>query len=307
VIGFGGGSVLDTGKAIAMLVSNGGEALDYMEVIGKGLPIKKASLPFIAITTTSGTGAEVTKNAVMKSEKHKQKASLRSPFMFPALAVIDPSLTISVPPDVTAATGLDAFTQCLEPFVSNASNPLTDAIALEGLKYGAKSLRKAYLDGKDYEARSDMALCSLFGGLALANAKLGTVHGLAGVIGGLIPGPHGAICAILLPYVILANVKALQARDPKGPYLAKYSIAAQVVCGRADASYDDLAKWIIETCAILKIPQLSTYGLVEKHFQEVIEKSIDASSTKGNPIRLSSEELRIIVERATFTTQKSKL
>jgi len=226
--------------------------------------------------------------------------------MFPSLAVIDPVLTLSVPPDVTAATGLDAFTQCLEPYVSNASNPLTDAIALAGLQYGAKSLRKAYLDGKDYEAREDMALCSLFGGLALANAKLGTVHGLAGVLGGLIPGPHGAICAILLPHVILANVKALQSRDPKGPYLAKYSKAAQVVCGRADASYDDLAAWIHETCSLLKIPLLSRYGLKESHFQEVVEKSIDASSTKGNPIRLNTSELQQIVQLATFGA-KSKL
>jgi len=288
-----------------MLVANGGEALDYMEVIGRGLPIKKPSLPYIAITTTSGTSAEVTKNEVMKSEKHKQKASLRSPFMYPSLAVVDPVLTVSVPPNVTASTGLDAFTQCLEPLVSNASNPLTDAIALKGLEYGARSLRKSYTDGKDIGARSDMALCSLFGGLALANAKLGTVHGLAGVLGGLIPGPHGAICAILLPGVINANVKALKTRDPKGPYLAKYQLAAQVVCGRPDATPSDLAAWVTETCQLLNVPLLSTYGLKKSDFEEVVSKSLEASSTKGNPIVLTAQELLEIVDTATLP--KSKL
>jgi len=225
--------------------------------------------------------------------------------MYPSLAVVDPALTISVPPAVTASTGLDAFTQCLEPLVSNASNPLTDAIAAEGLKYGARSLRKSYTDGKDIGARTDMALCSLFGGLALANAKLGTVHGLAGVIGGLIPGPHGAICAILLPLVINANVKALQERDSKGPYLEKYQLAAQIVLGRQDATPAELADWVTETCRILNVPLLSKYGLKKSDFQEVVTKSIDASSSKGNPIRLNEKELLEIVEKATLPQTSS--
>jgi len=175
---------------------------------------------------------------------------------------------------------------------------------LKGLEYGARSLRKSYTDGKDIGARTDMALCSLFGGLALANAKLGTVHGLAGVLGGLIPGPHGAICAILLPGVINANVKALKSRDPQGPYLSKYQTAAQVVCGRLDATPADLASWVTDTCRLLNVPLLSKYGLKKSDFQEVVSKSLEASSTKGNPIVLTAQEMLEIVDHATFPTSK---
>ena len=193
VIGFGGGSALDTGKAIAALLTNGGDPLDYLEVIGKGRPLTQPCAPYIAIPTTAGTGAEVTRNAVLLSPEHRVKVSLRSPLMLPRLALVDPELTVSLPPETTATTGLDAMTQVMEPFVSNKANPLTDALCREGMRCAARSLRRAYEHGDDPVARADMALVSLFGGLALANAKLGAVHGFAGPLGGMFPGPHGAI------------------------------------------------------------------------------------------------------------------
>jgi alcohol dehydrogenase class IV len=231
VIGFGGGSVLDAAKAIAALLANGGDPLDYLEVVGHGRPLTKPSLPCIAIPTTAGTGAEVTRNAVLGSPEHRVKASLRSPLMLPTVAVVDPELTHTTPPDVTAATGLDALTQCIEPFVSPRANPLTDALCREGMQRAARSLHRAYLDGQDAAAREDMALASLFGGLALANAGLGAVHGFAGPIGGMFPAPHGALCARLLPPVMRANLQAMQQRTPDSPALARYTEVARLLTG----------------------------------------------------------------------------
>ena len=210
VAAVGGGSVLDLGKAAAMLLGNGGDPLDYLEVIGSGRKITQPSVPCVAVPTTAGTGAEVTANAVLASPAHGLKASLRSPLMIPRVALVDPELTVSCPPRVTAASGLDALTQCLEPFVSVRANPLTDGLAREGLRRAAAGLRAAYADGSDLGARADMAMCSLLGGIALANAKLGAVHGLAGVIGGTADVPHGMACAALLAPVIEANVRALR-------------------------------------------------------------------------------------------------
>lgn len=309
VIGYGGGSCIDTGKAVAMLVNNGGVCLDYMEVIGKSQPIKKKSIPLIAIPTTAGTGSEVTKNAVMASREHKQKASLRSPFMYPNLAVVDPTLCISVPPSVTAATGLDAFCQCLEPLTSGQANPLTDAIALKGLGHGAKGLRAAYANGKDAEARNNMALCSLFGGLALANSKLGSAHGFAGPLGGLLgdKAPHGGIVGALLPSCIVMNVKAMQSRDPTNPAIEKYAQAARVVLGRNDATVMDLANWVADTCQIMKVPPLSAYGLTEDMFPDVVKQSGGSSSMTGNPIKLTDEELTDILKQACTPSLVAKL
>ena len=185
VIAIGGGSAIDAGKAIAALLTNGGVPLDYLEVIGRGQPITKPAAPCIAIPTTAGTGAEVTRNAVLASPEHRVKVSLRSPLMLPRVALVDPALTYSMPPAITASTGLDAFTQVLEPYVSHLANPLTDTLCREGLMRAAIALPRAFEDGGDVEAREDMALASSSAGLALANAKLGAVHGFAGVLGGM--------------------------------------------------------------------------------------------------------------------------
>jgi len=210
VISIGGGSVLDTGKVVAAMLTNTGRLQDYLEVVGAGNPLSLSAAPHIAIPTTAGTGAEVTRNAVMSVPEHKVKVSMRSPFMLPRLAVVDPVLTHSMPPSVTASTGLDALTQLLEVYVSCQANPLTDGICREGLGRAGRSLRRAYEDGKDSDARQDMALASLFSGLGLANAKLGAVHGFAGPLGGMYSAPHGVICARLLPFVMAANVQALR-------------------------------------------------------------------------------------------------
>lgn len=298
VIGLGGGSAIDTGKAIAALLTNGGEPLDYLEVIGRGRPLTQPSAPMIAIPTTAGTGAEVTRNAVLASPKHRVKASLRSPHMLPTLAIVDPELTYALPPDVTISTGLDALTQVLEPFVSNKANPVTDALCRDGLARGARSLRPVVRNGRDTAAREDMALTSLFGGLALANAKLGAVHGFAGVLGGMYHAPHGIICARLLPHVMAANVRALLARAPEHPALARYDEVAQILTGRPTATAANGVAWIEALCADLAVPPLCDFGLEEDAFAAVVAQSQQASSMKGNPIPLTNAELTEILEMA---------
>ncbi len=227
VIGFGGGSPIDTGKAIAVLQTNEGDPLDYVELIGKGKEFTKAALPYVAIPTTAGTGSEVTRNAVLGSQEHHVKVSLRSPLMLPRVALVDPELTYDLPPQITATTGLDALTQLIEPFVSVKANPMTDAICREGMQRVARSLRRAYgypsvaeippsreprrANRQTIEtAREDMCVAAMLGGMALANAGLGAVHGLAGPLGGMFDAPHGALCAALLPYVMEANRKMIR-------------------------------------------------------------------------------------------------
>lgn len=298
VIGFGGGSALDTGKAIAALLTNPGDPLDYLEVIGRGQPIKHASAPFIAIPTTAGTGSEVTSNAVLASSEHHVKVSLRSPLMLARAAVIDPLLTHSLPPAITAQTGLDALTQVIEPFVSNKANPMTDALCREGIQRAARSLRRAYEYGDDPVAREDMALTSLFGGMALANAKLGAVHGFAGPFGGMFDAPHGAICARLLPFVMEMNVRALREREPENPALRRYGEIARLLTGHESATAEDGVKWVHELCAALDVLPLSTYGMTAADYPSLIEKSAVASSMQGNPIKLTSDELHEILVQA---------
>ena len=298
VIGLGGGSVLDTGKAVAALVTNPGEITDYLEVVGKGQPLANAPLPYIAIPTTAGTGSEVTRNAVIEATEQNVKVSLRSPLMLPRLALVDPELTYGLPPEITAASGLDALTQLIEPFVSVKANPMTDAICREGIRSAARSLRHAYENGSDPEARQGMSLAALFGGLALANATLGAVHGFAGPLGGMLHAPHGAICARLLPLVMEANIQALEKRQPNHPALERYEEIAKNLTGDDSATAYDGVKWTNQIVNDLKIPKLSQYGMREKQFVEAMEKTLKASSFKGNPIPLNETELTDILEKA---------
>ncbi|MCD6570149.1 MAG: iron-containing alcohol dehydrogenase [Deltaproteobacteria bacterium] len=298
VIGIGGGSVIDTGKVIAALMTNSGEPMDYLEVIGHGQALSQKPAPYIAIPTTSGTGAEVTRNAVLGSLEHGVKVSMRSPLMLPRVSVVDPVLTYSMPPTVTATTGLDALTHLMEAYVSNKTNPLTDSICREGIKRTARSLRLTYEDGSNKPAREDMSLASLFGGLALANAKLGAVHGLAAPLGGISFAPHGLICARLLPHVMEANVHSLQTSAPSSPALARYDEVAQILTGTNTARAADGVAWVQDLCAALKMPSLSKFGLEEKNFPTVVAKAQKASSMKGNPIILTDEELIEILRKA---------
>jgi alcohol dehydrogenase class IV len=298
VVAFGGGSVIDAGKAIAALLTNTAPLLDYLEVVGRGQPLTERSAPLMAIPTTAGTGAEVTRNAVLMVEADQVKVSLRSPLMLPSVALVDPELTYSLPPDVTASTGLDALTQCIEPFVAPQANPLTDGVAREGMRRAAGALRRAFHDGTDVEARTDMAAASLCGGLALANAKLGAVHGFASPLGGMFPIPHGAACALLLPHVVDANVRALRARDAGSKALERYGEVARVLTGRVDARPEDAAAWLWALVEELGIPPLSTYGVREQDIPRVAAEAKRASSMQGNPVVLTDEELIQILRAA---------
>ena len=298
VIGCGGGSVIDAAKAISALMTNGGEPFDYLEVIGQGKPITQPAAPYIAVPTTAGTGTEVTKNAVLISPEHRVKVSLRSPLILPKAALVDPLLTFSMPPELTASTGLDAFTQVIEPYVSHLANPLTDAICREGITRAGSSLRRAYHDGHDAQAREAMALASLCGGLALANAKLGAVHGFAGVLGGMFDAPHGAICGRLLPFVMAANVQALERCQDRQPSLQRYADIAHMITGNGCTTAIDSVLWVQELVADLQIPGLGKYGITPRDFPEIIEQSVRSSSMRGNPIQLTPDALEVILYQA---------
>jgi alcohol dehydrogenase class IV len=298
IISLGGGSAIDAGKAIAAIMTNPGELSDYLEVIGRGQTLSQPSAPFIAIPTTAGTGSELTRNAVLASPEHRVKVSLRSPFMLPRVALVDPELTYDLPRAITASTGLDALTQLIEPYVCARANPFTDALCVEGMRRAARSLRVVCQDGRNASAREDMAVASLFGGLALANAGLGAVHGFAGPIGGMFPAPHGAVCAALLPHVVNANLKALRARNPGSEPLRRYDETARLLTGSPGADADLGVEWLSRLVSDLKIPSLGAYGLAPQHTTELVEKAAQASSMKANPIVLTPEELAGILELA---------
>jgi alcohol dehydrogenase class IV len=298
VIGVGGGSVIDSAKAIAGLVTNPGAILDYLEVIGKGKQLSIPGLPCVAIPTTSGTGAEVTRNSVLASPEHKVKVSLRSPYLLPSLAIVDPKLTLDLPPSVTASTGLDALTQVIEPYVSIRANPVTDGFCIEGMRRVARSLQRVFEQGKDLHAREDMALASLFGGLSLANAGLGAVHGFAAPIGGMFHAPHGAVCAALLARVMEVNLRALRQRLPNGEALQRYEVVAAILTGTEKATAADGILWISELCKALQIPGLRTYGITVNDVPELVEKAAKASSMKANPIVLTRDELTEALQAA---------
>ena len=298
VIGFGGGSAMDAAKAIAVMLKNEGELLDYVEIIGRGKALKNRGAPFMAIPTTAGTGSEVTRNAVLASPQDKVKVSLRSPFMLAEAAVVDPELTYDLPPALTASTGLDALTQLIEPFVCLRASPMTDGLCVEGIRRVARSLREAVRNGQNPSAREDMAAASLFGGLALANAGLGAVHGFAGPIGGMFSAPHGAVCAALLPRVMSANIRALRQRGKASGALDRYDRIAQICTGDGHAVADAGAEWVSRLVIDLKIPPLRAYGINAEHVEEIVKKAQNASSMKANPILLTAEELADTLRKA---------
>jgi len=298
VIGIGGGSVVDTGKVIAALLTNHGELLDYLEVVGKGEPLQERPAPYLAIPTTAGTGAEVTRNAVLAAPEERLKVSMRHAWMLPSVALVDPELTYELPPAITASTGLDALTQLIEAFVSNKANPMTDGICRAGMQRAGRSLLQVFQDGADTRAREDMALASLFSGLALANAKLGAVHGFAGPLGGMYPAAHGIICARFLPLVMAANVRALQGRAKDSEAIKRFDEVSRILTENTEAKAVDGVAWIQQLCRALEIPPLQEFGLQEAEFSVVVEKAQKASSMKGNPIELTKEELLTILEAA---------
>ena len=298
IIGFGGGSAIDAAKAIAAVAPNSGEPLDYLEVIGQARPLEHAPLPFIAVPTTAGTGAEVTRNAVLGSPERRVKASIRSPLMLARLAIIDPDLTLEVPATITATTGLDTLTQLIEPYVSSRANPFTDMYCLNGLRRAIKALPAVYANGADTAARADMSFASLLSGLSLANAGLGAVHGFAAPLGGMLNAAHGAICAAVLPHATALNIRALRERAPQHQSLQKYARVAALLTGNESATAEDAINALAKLCRELNIPTLRTLGLTHAQIETVVEKAAAASSMKANPLPLTSSALREILERA---------
>jgi alcohol dehydrogenase class IV len=298
VISVGGGSVIDAGKAIAAMATNPGSITDYLEVIGKSWTLTNPSLPMAALPTTAGTGSEVTRNAVITAPEGKMKVSLRGASILPRVAIVDPELALSLPPAVTASTGMDALAQVLEPFVSRRANAFTDQFCREGLSRTRRSLTRAFHDGNDLAAREDMSFASLLGGLALANAGLGAVHGFASPIGGMFPAPHGAVCARLLPAVVRTNVEALRGREPESSVLSRYHEAAHILTGKEDAPIEEGIAWLENLVKELYIPPLSNYGISENDIPAIVAKSITASSMKTNPIQLTEFELEKILRQS---------
>jgi alcohol dehydrogenase class IV len=297
-VGLGGGSAVDSAKAAAVLAVHSGDPLDYLEVVGGGRPLDRPGLPLIAVPTTAGTGAEATFNAVLKSPEHGVKVSLRSPLMMPKVALVDPRLTASCPSDVTAASGLDALTQLIEPFTCSRPNFMADALCREGMRRVRDSLRRAVESGGDLAARTGMSAAALLSGMALANAKLGAVHGIAAPLGGRTDAPHGAVCARLLPEVMSVNIRML--RSGRGPVslLERYAETAAILTGDPSAAAEDGVEWVRALVESFAIPRLSAWGLAAGDLGTVAEQAGRANSMKGNAVPLGTDEIAGILSRA---------
>jgi alcohol dehydrogenase class IV len=297
VLGFGGGSALDVAKAAAVLAATGTDPMDHLEVIGAGRPISSPGLPCVAVPTTAGTGSEVTRNSVLSGGG--VKASLRSPLMLPRVSVVDPDLLAGLPGPTIAASGMDALSQLIEPLLSRRANPFCDALARDGIRRSARSLRRAYEEGmEDPGVRVDLALASLFSGMCLANSGLGAVHGIAAAAGARLSAPHGAVCAAVLAAVMELNLRALRERAPEHPALARMSEVANLLTSRNDATPEDAIDWLQEVTSALSIPGLSSYGLNETEMEAVVTAAQNASSMRGNPIELNDAEVGEILTRS---------
>jgi alcohol dehydrogenase class IV len=297
VLGFGGGSALDVAKAAAVLATSGTDPVEHLEVIGAGRPIERPGLPCVAVPTTAGTGSEVTRNSVLSGGG--VKASLRSPLLLPKVAVVDPDLLIGVPQPSVAASGMDALSQLIEPLLSVRANPFTDALARDGIRRSARSLRRAYQDGmEDAGVREDLALVSLFGGMCLANSGLGAVHGIAAAAGARLSAPHGAVCAAVLAAAMEVNLRALRNRAPDHPALRRMAEVATLVTSQSEATPEDAIAWLQELTATLSIPGLASYKLSEDKIPAVVTAAQKATSMRGNPIELSNAEVTEIVTRS---------
>lgn len=297
VLGLGGGSALDVAKAVAVLATSGTDPIDHLEVIGAGRPIERPGLPCVAVPTTAGTGSEVTRNSVLSGDG--VKASLRSPLMLPKVAVVDPDLLAGVPQQTIAASGMDALSQLIEPLLSRRANPLTDALARDGIRRSARSLRRAYEDGmQDPSVREDLALASLFSGICLANSGLGVVHGIAAAAGARLSAPHGAVCAAVLAAAMEINLRALRDRARDHPALSRMGEVATLLTGRSDASPEQAITWLEDLTTALSVPGLASYRLDPDGIDAVVTAAQKASSMRGNPIELSDDEVGEILTRS---------
>jgi len=297
VLGFGGGSALDVAKAVAVLALSGTDPTDHLEVIGAGHPIERPGLPCVAVPTTAGTGSEVTRNSVLSGGG--VKASLRSPLILPRVALVDPELLVGVPKPTIAASGMDALSQLIEPLLSKRANPFSDALAQDGIRRSARSLRRGYEEGMEESGvREDLALASLFSGMCLANSGLGAVHGLAAAAGARLSAPHGAVCAAVLAAVMDVNLRALRERAREDPALPRMTEVATLLTGLPEATPEDAIAWLQELTTALSIPGLASYGLNQDEIAPMVAAGQQASSMRGNPIELRHEEVTEIITRS---------
>lgn len=303
VVGIGGGSALDAAKAVAGLLQVQRSVMDYLEGVGPELPYQGPAVPFIAVPTTAGTGSEATKNAVLSVQGDNGfKKSFRHDKLVAEYAIVDPDLLASCPPNVIAANGMDALTQLLESYVSIKANAFTDALAISGLQAARDALIPLYRQHGDLaQHREKMAYAALLSGITLAQAGLGSVHGLASPLGAFYPIPHGAVCGTLVAAATRANIRSMQTREPNNLALAKYLHVAEILCEKRfidpetafNALTDLLAQWTEE----LALPRLSHYGLQSAGLDKIIA-NCRGNSMKTNPIVLNDEEIRqILLER----------
>jgi alcohol dehydrogenase class IV len=295
VVAIGGGSVIDLGKAAAALARTGGNVLDYLEVVGSGKPLDAVPLPFTALPTTSGTGAEATKNAVIDVPDRKRKVSLRDPRMLPSLVVVDPELTDNCPRSVTLASGLDAITQLIEPYLSVRANAFTDGLVVRALPNALEAIR-VLAERENAGARDAMALASLSSGMALSNAGLGAVHGFAGVIGGETGAAHGEICATLLASSLEINLRQAQADGVSLDRIAEIErmLSLTFSAGQGENGFEALRRWT----RLNGIRSLRELGLDESAFERVCEASKSSSSMRGNMVELSTRDLLDILDKS---------
>lgn len=308
VVGIGGGSVLDAAKAIAGLLRDQHSVMDYLEGVGPERPYTGPAVPFIAVPTTAGTGSEATKNAVLSVQGEQGfKKSFRDEQLVPEYALIDPALLDTCPSDLIAANGMDALTQLMESYVSLRANPITDALAISGLRATRDSLLTWYQAPDDSrEARAGMAYAALLSGINLAQTGLGSVHGLASPLGAFFPIPHGVVCGTLVATATRVNIEAMQSREPDNAALHKYARLAEILCERRirepEAAYQALVDKLEEWTQAMQLPALGQYGVTREDFPRIVEHS-RGSSMKTNPIVLTDGEVTHILEQRLGNSQ----
>jgi alcohol dehydrogenase len=299
VVGIGGGSALDAAKAIAGLLQPGNSVMDHLEGVGPELPYRGPATPFIAIPTTAGTGSEATKNAVLSVQGPAGfKKSFRDERLVAEYALVDPDLLATCPPAVIAANGMDAFTQLLESYVSSRSGPLTDSLAWGGMKAARDGLIAFHSNPDDSDARERMAYAALVSGITLAQAGLGSVHGLAAPLGAFFPIPHGVACGTLVAEATRVNIERLRERDAAHPALQKYAQVGQLLAQRGELKRDDAHRALIDTLndwtRTLQLPRLGHYGVTAADIPRIVGNS-RGSSMKTNPITLDDRDIAEIV------------
>lgn len=289
VVAIGGGSVIDMGKALAAVIPNQGDVYDYVEVVGRNVPLKTKPIPLIVIPTTASSGSEVTKNAVLKSGQDRVKVSLRSPDMLADVAIVDPTLTYGTDAYTSGRGAMDAFTHLMEAYVCGDPNPLTDMVCEEGLRRLSPSIIAACKQD-DHKARADLSFAAMLGGMAITNAKLGAAHGLASALGGKLNAPHSVISGRLAPFVMSENINEAKAAG-RSDILNRYRRIAQIVTGRTNAHIEDSVLWVQMVLDKLALPHLSEFGVCSTSFEQVAQDALQSVAIKGNPLPLNEERL----------------